>query len=92
MANSFGALGQIDAGGRSLTVARLDALAGEVDVARLPYTQRVLLENVLRAEALGVGGADEVRAVGGWQAHAEPEHEISFRPARVLLQDFTGVP
>ncbi|MGH3059090.1 MAG: aconitate hydratase, partial [Gaiellaceae bacterium] len=92
MANSFGALGQIDAGGRSLTVARLDALAGEVDVARLPYTQRVLLENVLRAEARGIGSADEVRAVGGWQAHAEPEHEISFRPARVLLQDFTGVP
>ena len=91
MADSFGALGEIDAGGRSLTVARLDALA-EVDVARLPYTQRVLLENVLRAEALGVGSADEVRAVGGWQAHAEPEHEISFRPARVLLQDFTGVP
>ncbi|MGH3037154.1 MAG: aconitate hydratase, partial [Gaiellaceae bacterium] len=92
MADSFEALGRIDAGGRSLTVARLDALAGEVDVARLPYTLRVLLENVLRAEALGVGGADEVRAVGGWQAHAEPAHEISFRPARVLLQDFTGVP
>src|ERR687891_269835 len=92
MANSFGALGEIDAGGRSLTVARLDALAGETDLARLPYTLRVLLENVLRAEALGIGGADEVRAVGGWQAHADPEDEISFRPARVLLQDFTGVP
>jgi aconitate hydratase len=92
MADSFGALGQIDAGGRSLTIARLDALADEVDVARLPYTLRVLLENVLRAEASGAGSADEVRAVGGWQAHAEPEHEISFRPARVLLQDFTGVP
>ena len=92
MADSFGALGEIEAGGRSLTVARLEALAGEVDVARLPYTLRVLLENVLRAEARGLGGADEVRAVGGWQAHADPEHEISFRPARVLLQDFTGVP
>src|ERR671918_93606 len=92
MADSFGALGEIDAGGRSLTVARLDALAGETDLARLPYTLRVLLENVLRAEALGIGGADEVRAVGGWQAHADPEDEISFRPARVLLQDFTGVP
>src|SRR5919108_4502258 len=90
--DSFGALGQIDAGGRSLPLARLDALAPEVEVRRLPYTLRVLLENVLRAEAVGRGSADEVRAVAGWQAQAEPEHEISFRPARVLLQDFTGVP
>ena len=92
MADTFGALGQIDAGGRSLAIARLDALADETDVSRLPYTLRVLLENVLRAEALGHGSADEVRAVAGWDARAEPSHEISFRPARVLLQDFTGVP
>ncbi len=92
MADSFGALGQIDAGGRSLAIARLDALAGETDVARLPYTLRVLLENVLRSEALGHGSPDEVRAVAGWDAQAEPKDEISFRPARVLLQDFTGVP
>ncbi len=52
----------------------------------------MLLENVLRAEALGLGSEDEVRAVAGWDAHADPSHEISFRPARVLLQDFTGVP
>jgi aconitate hydratase len=92
MADSFGALGEIEAGGRSLAIARLDALAAETDLARLPYTLRVLLENVLRAEALGRGNVDEVRAVAGWQADAEPRHEISFRPARVLLQDFTGVP
>ena len=92
MADSFGALGTIDAGGRSLAIARLDALAGETDVARLPYTLRVLLENVLRAEVLGHGSEDEVRAVAGWRAQAEPSEEISFRPARVLLQDFTGVP
>jgi aconitate hydratase len=92
MADSFGALGEIEAGERSLAIARLDALAAETDLARLPYTLRVLLENVLRAEALGHGSADEVRAVAGWQADAQPQHEISFRPARVLLQDFTGVP
>jgi aconitate hydratase len=92
MADSFGALGTIDVGGRSLALARLDALAGETDVARLPYTLRVLLENVLRAEVLGHGSEDEVRAVAGWRADAEPSEEISFRPARVLLQDFTGVP
>ena len=92
MADTFGARGQLDAGGRSHAIVRLDALAGETDVARLPYTLRVLLENVLRAEALGLGSEDEVRAVAGWDAHADPSHEISFRPARVLLQDFTGVP
>jgi aconitate hydratase len=92
MTDSFGALGQIDAGGRSLAIARLEALSDETDVARLPYTLRVLLENALRAEALGHGSADEVRAVAGWDPQAEPRDEISFRPARVLLQDFTGVP
>jgi aconitate hydratase len=90
--DSFGALRQIDAGGRSHAIARLDALGGETDVARLPYTLRVLLENVLRAEALGHGDPGEVRAVAGWDAKADPSEEISFRPARVLLQDFTGVP
>jgi aconitate hydratase len=92
MADKFGALGHIEAGGHAHTVARLEALAGETDISRLPYTLRVLLENVLRAEALGYGSEDEVRAVAGWDARAEPSSEISFRPARVLLQDFTGVP
>jgi aconitate hydratase A / 2-methylisocitrate dehydratase len=92
MGDSFGALGEIQARGRTHALARLDALAGETDVARLPYTLRVLLENVLRAEALGLGSEDEVHAVAGWDAHADPKDEISFRPARVLLQDFTGVP
>jgi aconitate hydratase A / 2-methylisocitrate dehydratase len=92
MADSFGALGQIDAGGQSAAIARLDALADQSEIERLPYTLRVLLENVLRAEALGHGSEDEVRAVAGWDAHAHPSEEISFRPARVLLQDFTGVP
>ena len=92
MANSFGALEQLVAGGASHAFARLDALSDETEVARLPYTLRVLLENVLRAEALGHGSAEDVRAVAGWDARAEPSNEISFRPARVLLQDFTGVP
>ncbi len=92
MADSFGALGELDAGGRSHALACLDALGGVTDVQRLPYTLRVLLENVLRSEALGHGSEEEVRAVAGWDAHAEPKDEISFRPARVLLQDFTGVP
>src|SRR5262245_47719208 len=75
------------AGGGEHEIFRLDALQERFDVFRLPYTLRVLLENVLR----GAGDAD-VEAVARWDASAEPSQEISFRPARVLLQDFTGVP
>jgi aconitate hydratase len=72
-------------GGRELAIARLDTLGA--DVTRLPYTLRVLLENVLRA-----GEPDEAQAILRWQAKAEPTDEVSFRPSRILLQDFTGVP
>ncbi|HKT44291.1 MAG TPA: aconitase family protein, partial [Gaiellaceae bacterium] len=72
---------QLRVGDESFGFHRLDAAA-----ARLPYTLRILLENVLRA------GAEEAAAVAGWVAEAEPSREISFHPARVLLQDFTGVP
>jgi len=58
MADTFGALGQIEAGGRTHAVARLDAPGLEADLERLPYTLRVLLENVLRSEALGLGSAE----------------------------------
>ncbi len=75
---------------QSVLVARIDALG--VDVGRLPYTLRILLENVARAAALGVGGAHEIQAIVAWEPSAEPKNEISYRPSRVLLQDFTGVP
>ncbi len=68
-------------------IARLDEVASSEEIARLPYSLRVLLENVLRA-----GEEKEVRALLDWQPEEEPHREISFRPARVLLQDFTGVP
>jgi aconitate hydratase len=87
--DSFGALGSLTAAGRSFEIVRLDAVG---DVSRLPYTLRVLLENVLRAEALGWVAPDEVAAVAGWDPAAEPKDEISFQPGRVLMQDFTGVP
>src|SRR5580765_1298206 len=70
-------------GDRTYGIFRLDGLGAE----RLPYTLRVLLENVLRN-----GRDEEVRAVAGWDENAEPAREISFVPSRVLLQDFTGVP
>ncbi|HZS24267.1 MAG TPA: aconitate hydratase AcnA [Gaiellaceae bacterium] len=74
-------------GDETYSIYRLDALQARWDVARLPYTLRILLENVLRN-----GTDEEVEAVAGWVADAEPSDEISFAPARVLLQDFTGVP
>jgi aconitate hydratase len=78
---------QLRVGDTTYSIYRLDALQSKWNVARLPYTLRILLENVLRN-----GTEAEVAAVAGWVADAEPSQEISFAPARVLLQDFTGVP
>ncbi|MGH3133788.1 MAG: aconitate hydratase [Gaiellaceae bacterium] len=90
--DSFQARSQLEVGGRPFQIFRLDALQSRYDVLRLPYTLRILLENVLRHEdGVTVTGAD-VEAVAGWVASAEPSQEISFTPGRVLLQDFTGVP
>src|SRR5437867_8615528 len=78
---------KLEVGNRTYEIHRLAALQGRWDVARLPYTLRILLENVLRN-----GTEDEAEAVAGWVATDAPSREISFMPARVLLQDFTGVP
>ena len=97
MEASHPVLEQIVAGGSAHAFARLSALGADTDVTRLPYTLRVLLENVVRAEVLGHGSPEEVRAVAEWDAKAEPRHEISFRPARVsftstisLISSITG--
>jgi aconitate hydratase len=74
-------------GGSSYEIFRLGELQPRWDVERLPYTLRILLENVLRA-----GNEADIEAVAGWAADAEPAREIAFRPSRVLHQDFTGVP
>ena len=87
MADAVSARSTLTVGDRKLEIHRLDALQERWDVARLPYTLRILLENVLRN-----GDSDDVEAVAGWVATDEPSREISFAPARVLLQDFTGVP
>ena len=78
--------------GRSHEVFRLDALQQRFDVARLPYSVKVLLENVLRLEDGRSVTAADVEAIASWDAAAEPSVEIPFQPARVLMQDFTGVP
>jgi aconitate hydratase len=90
--DSFGARSRLTAGDLDVEIFRLDALEGPFDILRLPYTLRVLLENVLRHEDGTTVTADDVEAVAAWKAMAEPSHEISFTPGRVLLQDFTGVP
>ena len=88
-ANSFGAKGTLDVAGASYEVFRLSAVEGAAD---LPYSLKVLLENLLRTEDGADITADHVRALAGWDPQAEPDTEIQYTPARVLMQDFTGVP
>ncbi|HKY25774.1 MAG TPA: aconitate hydratase [Gaiella sp.] len=90
--DTFGARSTLTVGGTSHEIFRLDALQSRFDVARLPYTLRVLLENVVRREDGTTVTAADVEAVATWDATAEPSSEVTFAPARVLLQDFTGVP
>jgi aconitate hydratase len=90
--DSFGARAELDVDGKAYEIHRLDALQEKFDVARLPYSIKVLLENVLRLEdGVSVTAAD-VEAIASWEAAAAPSVEIPFQPARVLMQDFTGVP
>jgi aconitate hydratase len=90
--DSHSARSTLDVSGERYDIFRIDALQGRFDVLRLPYTLRVLLENVLRHEDGETVTGDDVEAVASWVASDEPSREISFAPARVLLQDFTGVP
>jgi aconitate hydratase len=90
--DSFGAQANLEVGGREFEIHRLDALQERFDVARLPYSLKVLLENTLRLEDGTSVTSDDVEAIASWDAKAEPSVEIPFQPARVLMQDFTGVP
>jgi aconitate hydratase len=91
--NSFGAQATFTSGGRDYTIYRLDALKAKGhDVGRLPYSLRILLENLLRTEDSKSVFAEDIDALARWEAKADPSKEISFTPARVILQDFTGVP
>jgi aconitate hydratase len=90
--NSFGAKDTLSVGGRDLEIFRLDALQSKYDVARLPYSLKILLENLLRTEGNGSVTKEQIEALATWDAKAEPSEEIAYTPARVVLQDFTGVP
>jgi aconitate hydratase len=92
MGDTFGARDILTVSGREYEIHRLDALQERFDVARLPYSLKVLLENTLRLEGSGGVSADDVESIATWDANAEPSVEIPFQPARVLMQDFTGVP
>ena len=87
--NSFDARSNLSVGDTSYEVFRLDAVEGSAD---LPYSLKVLLENLLRTEDGANITADSIRAIADWDPTAEPDTEIQYTPARVLMQDFTGVP
>lgn len=87
--NSFNAHGELKVGDNSYEVYRLSAVEGS---ETLPYSLKVLLENLLRTEDGANITADHIRALAQWDANAEPDTEIQFTPARVIMQDFTGVP
>jgi aconitate hydratase len=91
--NSFGSQSTLKVGNKSYEIFRLSALEDKgLRLGRLPYSLRVLLENLLRQEDGKSVTRDDVEFLAKWQANAEPSREIAFMPARVLMQDFTGVP
>ncbi len=87
--NSFGARGTLEVGDKSYGIYRLGGIEG---AETLPYSLKVLLENLLRTEDGANTTADHIRALAQWDESAEPSTEIQFTPARVIMQDFTGVP
>jgi aconitate hydratase len=90
--NSFGAKDTLEVGARTYEIYRLDALQQRFDVSRLPFSLKLLLENLLRTEGSGAVTAADIEALASWDANAQPSKEIAFTPARVLMQDLTGVP
>ncbi len=91
-ANSFDAKARLSVGNRTYEIFRLDALQAKYDVARLPFSLKILLENLLRNEDGESIRAQDIETLARWNAAEEPSKEIAFTPARVLMQDFTGVP
>jgi len=92
MSDSFSCQSTLSVNGRDYTIWSLEKLGSQHNVKRLPYTLRVLLENLLRHEQDGAVTPDDVHAILNWDPKAAPSQEIAFTPARVVLQDFTGVP
>jgi aconitate hydratase len=93
MSDSFATRSTLDVNGARYTIFSLAKLGERFDLQRLPYSMKILLENLLRCEDGGqTVGREHIEAVANWNAAKEPDTEIAFMPARVVLQDFTGVP
>ncbi|MGH2607706.1 MAG: aconitate hydratase AcnA, partial [Tepidiformaceae bacterium] len=90
--DSFNSRGELHAGDRTYTYYRLDALRETGPIDRLPFSLKILLENLVRLEDGRAVGREDIVALANWKPQGMPETEIAFTPARVLLQDFTGVP
>src|SRR6202022_550747 len=91
--NSFNSRSALQVGKKEYDIYRLDALDKQgISTKHLPYSLRILLENLLRTEDGRSVKAADVRALAAWNRQSSPDREISFTPSRVLMQDFTGVP
>src|SRR5256885_3018708 len=91
--NSFGARDSLKVGGKNYDIYRLDALDKQgISTTHLPFSLRILLENLLRTEDGRNVKAEDIRALASWNGKTKSEKEIAFTPSRVLMQDFTGVP
>jgi aconitate hydratase len=87
--NSFGAKSNLAVSNQNYEIYHLDKVKG---AARLPFSMKILLENLLRCEDGLTVRAEDIEALAAWDPKAQPNREIAYRPARVLMQDFTGVP
>mgnify|MGYP002682965782 CR=1 FL=1 len=92
MSDTFSTRSQLEVGGQQYTYCSLPKLGQKFGISHLPYSMKILLENLLRTEDGANITAEHITALGGWDADAEPDTEIQFTPARVIMQDFTGVP
>src|SRR5882672_3966966 len=91
--NSFNSRSSLRVGNKEYEIYRIDALDEQgISTKHLPYSLRILLENLLRTEDGRNVTKEEVRALANWNSQSQPDKEIAFTPSRVLLQDFTGVP
>ena len=92
MTDSFATRDTLEVNGKQYAIASLAKLGQKFNISRLPYSMKILLENLLRHEDGANVTAKEIEAVANWEPKKEPDTEIAFMPARVVLQDFTGVP
>ena len=92
MSNSYNTRTSLKVNNKEYEIFSLAELGKQFDITRLPYSLKILLENLMRTEDGVNVSKDDIAALANWDASAQPNKEIAFTPARVLMQDFTGVP